>query len=194
MKNKHFGIQLAAAVGMVFLLSTSVFAAPQQDNYQYRADRISTQGRITSITRDGDVYRVTLNHGAYTYYVPLSTVRGRELQVGDRVRIGGFVNGDVVNADAIGWSGDPYFTTDPMYRGVPFGSTGWMSGVVESTNRHMGYVTVRDDSTGVDYKIDVRNMDRSRPINVWGLRAGDHITINGGWENRTTFNATRIEY
>ena len=26
------------------------------------------------------------------------------------------------------------------------------------------------------------------------MKPGDHITINGGWENRNTFNATRIEY
>jgi len=180
MKNKQLTV-VAAVVGLMLLLSSA--AAFAQDNYQYRADRISTQGRITTMTREGDQYRVTLNQGAYTYYVPVSTVR-----------IDGLISGDVVNADMVAFPGEASYARDPMYRGVPYGSIGWMSGVVQSTNRHMGYLTVRDDANGINYKIDVRNMDRSRPINVWGLRPGDHITINGGWENRNTFNATRIEY
>lgn len=191
MKNKQLTL-VAAVVGLMLLLSSA--AAFAQDNYQYRADRISTQGRITTMTREGDQYRVTLNHGAYTYYVPVSTVVNRDLRVGDRVRIDGLISGDVVNADMVAFPGEASYARDPMYRGVPYGSIGWMSGVVQSTNRHMGYLTVRDDANGINYKIDVRNMDRSRPINVWGLRPGDHITINGGWENRNTFNATRIEY
>jgi len=191
MKSRYFAVQLAALLGFLLLLSASAFA---QDAYQYRADRISTQGRITSMTREGDQYRITLNHGAYAYYVPLATMQNRDLRVGDRVRIDGLVNGDIVNADLIAFPGEPNYVRDPMYRGVPYGSTGWMSGVVQNTNRHMGYLTLRDDSTGLNYKIDVRHMDRQRPINVWGIRPGDHISVNGGWENSDTFNALRIEY
>jgi len=31
-------------------------------------------------------------------------------------------------------------------------------------------------------------------VNVWGIRPGDRITINGSWEKRGTFDATRVEY
>ena len=58
----------------------------------------------------------------------------------------------------------------------------------------MGYITIREDTSGRLIKIDVRHMDRARPVNVWGIRAGDRITVNGGWEKRDTFNATRVEY
>jgi hypothetical protein len=37
-------------------------------------------------------------------------------------------------------------------------------------------------------------MNMRRPINVWDIHAGDHITVNGGWENRDTFDANRVEY
>ena len=188
MKTKSLAVLFAAVVSLG-LMSTA-FAQPND----YRADRISTQGRITSITQEGDMYRVTLNHGGYTYLVPVATLQNRGLQVGDRVRLDGIVNGDVVSTDLVAMPGDARYSRDPMYRTVPYGQSGWLSGVVQNTNRHMGYLTIRDDATGLNYKIDVRNMDRARPVNVWGIRAGDHISVNGGWENHNTFNATRIEY
>jgi len=53
---------------------------------------------------------------------------------------------------------------------------------------------VRDDSTGEVIKIDVRHMNLRRPVNVWGVRAGEHISINGSWEHRDTFDARLIQY
>src|SRR5258708_39452013 len=58
----HTRMRIAAQVaasGLALLLSTAEFAAPQ--DYQYRADRISMEGRITAISQEGDQYRVTLN-------------------------------------------------------------------------------------------------------------------------------------
>lgn len=189
--------QFAAATGLAALLATSTFAAPQRDDrgdYRYRADRISTQGSIASVSREGDRYRVTLNHGGYSYFISLGAIGNRDLRVGDQVRIGGIVAGDTVSADMVAFFGDPGYANDPTYRGVPFGSSGWMSGTVQSADRHLGYLTVRDDSTGDIIKIDVRHMNRHRPVNVWNARAGDHISINGSWEKRDTFDAMLVEY
>src|SRR5260370_32594952 len=161
--------QFVAASGLALLLSTAAFAAPQPQDieYHYRADRISTQGEITSMSREGDQYRVVLNHGSYAYYVPVSTIRNRDIRIGSVVRIGGIVNGDAVNADYIAFSGEPTYTTDPMYRGVPFGSNGWLSGTVMSTNRRLNFVTIRDDATGIPLKVDVRTMATRHSVNVW---------------------------
>ena len=188
MKFKALAVQLAVILTLG-LMSTAAFA---QDTY--RPDRISTQGRITSITREGNMYRVTLNHGGYTYLVPVNDVRNRDLRVGDRVRLDGFVNGDVVNTNLIAWQGEPAYAVDPMYQSVPFGQSGWMSGTVQRTDRHLGYLVVRDDASGRNFKVDVRHMDLRHPVNIWGIRAGDHISVNGSWENRDTFNAMRVEY
>jgi hypothetical protein len=180
---------LFATTALAFLLSTAAIAQPD-----YRADRISTQGQITSITREGSQYRVELNHGSYTYYVPVSTIRNRDIRVGDQVRLGGVVTGDSVTTDYIAFSGEPAYATDPSYRAVPFGSTGWMSGTVMSVNRHLNFVTMRDDATGLPVKVDVRHMDTRHSVNVWHTRPGDHISVNGSWENRNTFQAGRVQY
>lgn len=187
---------LAAASGLALLLSSAAFAAPQpQDTeYHYRADRISTQGEITAMSREGDQYKVVLNHGSYAYFVPMATIRNRDIRIGAVVRIGGVVNGDTVNADFIAFSGEPTYTSDPMYRGVPFGSNGWLSGTVMSVNRRLNFITIRDDASGVPTKVDVRTMDTRHSVNVWRTRPGDHISVNGAWENRDTFDATRVQY
>jgi hypothetical protein len=196
-KKKRSGLApLVAAAGLSALLfGSAAIASPQpQDTTVYRTDRISTQGEITSISREGDQYRVVLNHGSYAYMVPATMIRSRDIRVGDRVRIGGGVSGDLVSADYVAFAGEPAYTTDPMYRAVPFGSNGWMSGTVMNVNRHLNYVTLRDDATGVPVKIDVRNMDTKHSVNVWRTRPGDHISVNGSWENRDTFSAGRVQY
>ena len=184
----------AAGLAAVLFSSAAVAAAQPQDTTVYRTDRISTQGEITSISREGDQYRVVLNHGSYAYFVPASMIRRSNVRVGDQVRIGGVVSGDVVNADYVAFSGEPAYTTDPMYRAVPFGSSGWMSGTVTNVNRRLNYITLRDDASGLPVKIDVRNMDTKHSVNVWQTRNGDHISVNGSWENRDTFNAGRVQY
>jgi hypothetical protein len=182
---------LAMALGLALLLGTAAFAAPLPD---YRGDRISTQGTITSMSQEGDQYRIVLNHGSYTYYIPRSMVQSRDIRVGDQVRVGGVVNGDIVNSDYIAFSGDPAYARDPAYRSVPYGQRGWMSGTVTEIHQHYHYLTMRDDATGLPVKVDVRQMDEKRSVNVWRTRPGDHISVNGSWENRDTFQANRVEY
>lgn len=198
MNRKNFAFApLVAASGLALLLSSAAIAAPQpqdRDDIHYRGDRISTQGEITSMSREGDQYRVELNHGSYTYYVPVSTVRNRDIRIGDRVRIGGVVSDDRVTADYIAFSGEPAYTTDPSYRAVPFGSSGWMSGTVVNSNRRLNYITIRDDASGLPVKIDVRNMDTRRSVNVWRTHPGDHISVNGSWSNRDTFGVSIVQY
>ena len=188
--------RVAAASGLALLLSAPLYAAPQTygSNNVYRADRISTQGLISSITRDGDRFLIRLDHGNYDYYVPVSTMGARDLRIGDPVRLSGLVAGDLVNVDLIATANEPYYAADPNYVAVPFGTSGWMTGKVQNVNRHLGYLTIREDTSGALVKIDVRHMDRARPVNVWGIRPGDRITVNGSWEKRGTFDATRVEY
>ena len=85
---------------------------------------------------------------------------------------------------------------------VPMSSGGYnanmpnvVSGTVESVNRDLNYLIVRDDATGQPVKVDVRDMDTRRSVNVWGLRAGDHITIDGNWSgNHDRFRAEMIRF
>ena len=179
---------LAAAIG-VLLLATTAMALPA-----YRADRISTQGTITNITRVGDSYQITLNHGDYLYTVPVSMVNSRDIRVGDQVRVGGVITGNSVNTDYIAFSGTPAYARDPAYQGVPYGQSGWMSGTVIRPHQHYNYLEVRDDASGLPMKIDVRKMDEKHSVNVWRAQPGDHINVLGSWENRETFRADRVVY
>ena len=196
-KGNRFAASITGAIALSALLSTPAFAGPQVNpntRIDYRADRISTQGRISSITREGDMVRITLDHGNYDYLVPLSTVRNRNLQVGSFVRLSGIVAGDNVNVDMLALRGEPYYTADPNYVAVPYGTNGWMTGTVQSLDRHLGFLTIREDTSGAMVKIDVRHLNTRKPIKVWSIRPGDRITINGTWEKQDTFDANRIEY
>ncbi len=202
--------RIAAAAGCVLFLSTAAFAQqnyrPQdqdrrqqdqdhrrgdQDHRDYRADRISTRGRITAMQRVGDQFRVTLNSGRYTYYVPVDRVRNRDLRIGVQVRIGGIIQGDVVNSDMIAFSDEQSYNNDPNYRAVPYGSRGWLSGTVTDVNRRLGYLRLRDDADGRTVKIDTRHLDSRMRLNA---RRGDHLSVNGSWEQRDLFDAVRVEF
>ena len=67
-------------------------------------------------------------------------------------------------------------------------------GTVESVNRDLNYFTVRDSATGQPVKIDVRDMDTRRSVNVWNLRTGDRITINGSWADHDRFKAEMVGF
>lgn len=179
---------LAPRFAMIFavamlIVATAAFA---QD---YRGDRISVTGTVTGMQRlNNGQFSVNLDHGRYTYFVPAAEVHNRDIRIGDRVRIDGFVTGDnTVNAQLIAFSGEPAYSTDPYYRTVPYGSTGWMSGTVTQYNRRLGYMRLRDDATGALVKIDTRSVPEHLTI-----RRGDHVSLNGSWENRNLFQATRV--
>lgn len=179
---------LLATAAVLLLVASAALALPP-----YQPDRISTQGTITSVTRTGDMYNITLNHGAYTYSVPVAMVN-RDIRAGDQIRIGGVITGDMVNSDYIAFSGTPAYAHDPSYQAVPYGQTGWLSGTVTRLHQHYGYLDFKDDATGVPMKVDVRKMDEKRSVNVWRTQPGDHINILGSWENRETFRADRVVY
>ena len=69
-----------------------------------------------------------------------------------------------------------------------------VTGTVEDINRDLNYITIRDQATGQSVKVDVRNMDEKRSVNVWRARPGDHISVNGSWEKRDTFQANQVVY
>src|ERR1051326_7308384 len=102
--NRHSSTVLALAVGLMLLVGTAAFALPA-----YRADRISTQGTITSVTRVGDQYQVSR---------------------------GGIITGDTVTTDYVAFSGTPAYARDPSYQGVPYGQSGWLSATVIRPHKH----------------------------------------------------------
>jgi DNA-nicking Smr family endonuclease len=127
MKNRGKAVWQAAAVGaLAVTLSTSAFAAPQRndnrgntnrqqtqsrntrdnDNGSYRDNqRVNTTGRVTSFSRGNGGYRVQLDRGRESYWIPESRMhnRGRDLRVGISVVLGGVFRGGRVDVDAVSW-------------------------------------------------------------------------------------------
>lgn len=142
-------------------------------------------GTVESVNRD--LKYITLRDQATGQSVKVDV---RKMDARRSVNVWQLNNGDVVTVNGK-WANNKRgdFRADfvnfgnsvPMASGTS--SRNVISGVVQSANRDLNYFTVRDDATGQPVKIDVRDMDTRRSVNVWKLRTGDRITVNGSWAN-----------
>jgi hypothetical protein len=172
-----------------------------RDNNGYRNEsrnnnRFSEQGRVRSFTRERDGYRVYLDRGAHSYWVPASRLGRRQLRVGIDIRLGGIFNGSYVDVDALGYPGDPYYN-DPYYNdggGYNGGgySDGYLTGRVERVDFRYGRLALRDDRSGRIVDVDMRATERQRGLDLGDVRRGDRITLTGSWD-RGYFHAYRID-
>lgn len=111
-----------------------------------------------------------------------------QLRAGDRVAAnGGWENRDTFQARTVSYS-----TYRPMTSASAAVDPNALFGTVVKVNRKLNFVTVRDQDSGRNVKIDVRRMDTRQSVGVWDLRAGDPIVVNGSWTNNNTFQANRI--
>ena len=179
--------RISARLGMLFALALLV-CAPMA---MAQSGRISIQGHVTGMISDGAGFRVTLDNGGYTYWVPSDTINERHIRNGDYVRFDGYGDNGLVTVDGVVWLGDrdyrPYYGR-PMYSSSPEA----MTGIVQNVNRHYNYLTLRAEGTGRLIRVDLRNMDTRESINVWRLRPGDRVNVTGGWEDRGRFQADRV--
>ena len=76
-------------------------------------------GKVTSFNRERNGYRVQLDRGRDSYWVPSSYFRGRgrDIRVGINVGLGGIFRGGSIYVGSGAWAGD---TKDYMH----FSSTG----------------------------------------------------------------------
>ena len=176
--------------GLALLLSAPVAMAQRYDRdygYQQNQNHISVTGHVTRVVPERAGYRVYLDENSYSYFVPSNVIAGRNLRVGDNVRVGGYLNGSYVTVDAY----DPYYNNG--YNNGIVRSNGVLGATVVGMNRRLGYLDVREDATGNIVRIDVRNMNVRRSVDVWDLRRGDHIAVRGAWERDNVFKARRID-
>lgn len=111
-----------------------------------------------------------------------------QLRSGDPIVVtGGWKNRNGFRANRVNISSQPSMASAS-------GTSNFVSGTVESVNRDLNYVSVRNDATGQLVKIDVRRMDTRRSVNAWQLRAGDRVAASGRWENGNTFQADTLNF
>ncbi len=171
----------------------------RNDNNNYRNEsrnnnRFSEQGRVRSFTRERDGYRVYLDRGAHSYWVPSSRLGRRQLRVGIDIRLGGIFNGSYVDVDALGYPGDPYYN-DPYYNGGGYSdryNEGFLSGRVERVDYRFGTLLLRDNRSGRVIEVNMRSTEHRRGLDFEDVRRGDLITLAGSWDDGY-FHAYRID-
>jgi hypothetical protein len=201
--------RVAGAGALALVLATSTFAAPapQRGNDRgndrnsqnergrtesrgtYRDNqRVNTSGKISSYSRENGGYRVQLDRGRESYWIPESHMRnrGNSLRVGISVVLGGVYRGGRINVDAVSWPDDRGYRND-NYR------DDYLRGVVELVDVRNGVLLLRDSSTRETTEVDMRDTRRSSRIDLGDLRRGDSVTLSGQWLRGGRFVAEDIE-
>ncbi|HEV7919370.1 MAG TPA: hypothetical protein VGR02_01120 [Thermoanaerobaculia bacterium] len=197
-----YAVKLTGTAALAALLTTSAFADSRHQDQTYRAsndrrqsetnrgyrenDRVTMQGHISSFSHERNGYRVQLDRGNESYWVPDSYVRNRtrDLRVGVSINLGGVFRGGSVYVDAVSWPDGGGYTDS--YRNNS------LRGTVDRVDSRRSTVWVRDDSSRRIVEVDMRAERRGR-LNIGDLRRGDRVELTGDWTRSGLFVATRIE-
>jgi hypothetical protein len=200
---------VAGAGALALVMATSAFAAPQRgnqetnrgreevrgsqdrgrDNSSYRDNqRVNASGRVTSFSRANGGYRVQLDRGRESYWIPESRMRNRgsDLRVGISIVLGGVFRGGRVDVDAVSWPNDRGYR-DNAYR------DDFVRGIVERVDYRSGVLLLRDASTRRTIEVDMRDTRRTSRTDLGDLRRGDSVTLSGQWLRSGRFEADGIE-
>jgi len=202
--SRKWAVKAAGAGALALLLAAPSFAQPRDgrtqgtrrdnrsndsSNRTYREnERVTAEGRVQSFSRERDGYRVQLDRGRYSYWVPQSYFRSRNrgLSVGLSLRLGGVFRRGAIYVDAVNWPGD---------RG--YGNSGYdarsVTGIVDRVDVRSDTVWLRDDRSGKLIAVEMRGSGRGRGNDLRDLRRGDYVELSGQWLRGGVFEAYRIE-
>lgn len=217
-KTNEFLIKVATTATLAALMATSTFAenrpadATAHSDYQLvqygRGERrdqprrsTSVDGRIRSIQRDRDGYRVELDRGDYVFWVPdlvVDATRGRmrtaDLRVGASIRIEGWNDRDrVIRATRLEWLGGNggWGDRDRESRIDPHS----LRGIVTDVNFRRNTIVVREFGTGRVVAVEMMRGDnrRNRSYDLDRVHRGDSIMLSGEMVRGGGFRAWRID-
>lgn len=150
-------------------------------------------GTVVSVNRDLNFVTVRDDVTGKTFKIDTRSMTGRQpmdvwsLRAGDRVSAtGAWENSETYRADKVMFASANPHAMNRLANGL--------TGVVENTNRNLNYITIRDQATGQPVRVDVRKMDARRSVNVWQLRNGDQVTLNGTWAKNGRFRADFVNF
>ena len=192
--------QLAAAIGFAILLGGFVTdrASAQgpsrgqgYDRGHRDNERVTVEGRIRTIRRERDGYRVELDRGGESFWVPERSLRSHagEFRVGRSVRLAGLFRGGIINVDIVDWP--PYPPVPERRREV----TGLVRGVIERIDYRHDLLVLRQEESGRLITVNMIRADRrwNRAVDFDHLRRGDFISLAGDWTPAGRFSCYRIE-
>ena len=206
-KTEKLFVAAAGALALAMMFETSAFADSRHRNETWRGDRgdrrqsesrrsITMEGRIRSVDRDRDGYRVHLDRGDYAYWIPEASYRSWHqrspgLRVGVSIRFGGYYDPrGYVYVSSADWLDDRYDRYDRYDDRRGYGRED-LRGIVERVDYRRGTVVVRDEYSGRHVTVTMRR--NSRGVDLGDLRRGDYVTFEGDWRRGGVFEADRIE-
>lgn len=163
---------------------------------------VTMQGRVRSVDRDRDGYRVQLDRAQHSFYVPHSALRHRNgrninLRVGVNIRFTGVYDPrGYVYVSSADWIDDDYWYEDDRRGSQRYGyhDREYVRGVVERVEAHRGKLLLRDDRSGRRVTVVMVGGSRNRRgVDLNDLRRGDFVTLAGDWHRGGLFEAYRIE-
>jgi hypothetical protein len=196
-------VPVAAAMAFATFVSASAFADSRHRDETWRDQNrgpvvaqksVTMEGRIRSVDRERDGYRVQLDRGGYSYFVPESAYRswrgrapGIELRAGINIRLSGLLDPRgyvyVSNADWIDDSND--------YNDRYDNNRGQLRGIVQDVDVRRGIAVIRDENSGRQVTVAMRRSSE-RGVDLNDIHRGDRVTFEGDW-TRGIFEARRIE-
>jgi hypothetical protein len=198
-KSNKINAVAAAALAVISLASPSAFADSrpaqetwrardsysQNDNRSDRAyrnnERVTVQGKVQSFTHERGGYRVRLDRGNQSYWIPENRIgNGVNIRVGIDIVLGGVYRNDSVYVD------------DVAYGGYGYQNDGYVRGVVDRIDYRYGTLVLRDDRSGQFISVDMRDTARRSRIDLNDLRRGDRVSLNGNWSRGGVFRAYEI--
>lgn len=206
-------VKVAGVGALALVLTTSAFAAPQRGNDSrgdwdrgrsdsrdsrggyggsYRDNqRVNVSGRVTSFTRESGGYRVYLDRGRESFWIPYSHMRtrGNDLRVGISIVLGGIFRGGRIDVDAVSWPDDRRYDDrryDDRRRDT-------VQGVVQRIDERRAVLLLRESHSGRTVEVDMRDTRHDRRVDFSDLRRGDYVRLTGDWERGGLFEAERIE-
>ena len=140
-------------------------------------------GRVTSVAKEADGQRVTLDRVDFVFHVADSLIGQRQILVGMKLRLVGPLRDGEVQVEIIQWPDGLEFTKSDKE----------LSGRVERINIFEPRLWLRDER-GKLVEVDTRSVgdERYRRRDLSAVRAGDRVTLRGSW-SRETFRAFSIE-
>lgn len=184
-------------IAVVAVLSAAVaFSQPSRPSIQQRGlhrdnERVTAQGKITSLRHERDGYRVQLDRGSDSYWVPERSLRGHanELRLGISIRLGGVFRGGFVTVDVIDW---PPLYPAPDNRRL---QNDVVRGVIEQVDFRHDEIVIRELRTDRLITVNVMRGDGTwnRTFDLRRIRRGDFITLSGDWRRNGEFDAYRVE-
>lgn len=194
---EKWAVKAAGAGALALMLAVPSFAQSRggerrtesRSTRTYRDnERVTVQGHVSSFSRERDGYRVQLDRGRESYWVPQSYFRnrGRDLRVGISIALGGIFRAGSIYVDAVSWPDDRGYRDGAAYND-------FLGGIVERVDYRGGYADIREDRSGRMVRVEFRDRDRRGRLSLDDVRRGDYVELSGSWGSRGIFDAWSID-